>query len=257
MDDIQAQLDSAGLLEALKLGRFSLFCQPIVPIAAPKSDHKYLEIFVRFAEEEDKLLPPGMFFPILEASHLTPMLDRWVVREVLKWAAERRDSRASWQIPRFNINLADDTVRDKDFPGYVLDTLYATRVPPNRLWFELTAQQMAHLPEAAKQLIASLDTLGCHIAVSDFSGTEATARSYWNAGVKIVKLAGSMVRDAHKNAGTYSALVAVIALCQKFGMQTVAQFVEERETLAILHKVGVDYAQGFGMAVPLPLRLVV
>jgi len=130
-------------------------------------------------------------------------------------------------------------------------------VPPNRLWFELTAQQMDRIADSTRQLISSLDTLGCSIAVSDFSGTEATARNYWNTGVKIVKLAGSMVRDAHKNPGTYSALATVIALCRKFGMQTVAQFVEDRETIAVLHKAGVDYAQGFGIAVPLPLRLVV
>src|SRR5207245_8041715 len=153
---------------------------------------KYLEIFVRFREEEDKLLPPGTFFPILEANHLAPLLDRWVVREVLKWTADKQSSEPNWHIPRFNLNLADDTIRDKDFGGQVRDQLKATKMPPNRLWFEMTAQQMARLPDAAKQTITRLQSLGCAIAVSDFSCAEPTARPHTAAGARHVKLSGSV-----------------------------------------------------------------
>src|SRR5882672_5425391 len=165
MDEIEIRFKTAGrFTEALKRGDFLLFCQQIVPIASAKVNYKYLEIFVRFCEEEDKLLPPGTFFPVLEANHLTAMLDRWVVREVLRWTSEKRGVQANWHIPRFNINLADDTVRDKDFPGFVREQLTAMKVPADRLSFELTAQQFAQFSGAAKQAITGLHVLGCPIA---------------------------------------------------------------------------------------------
>ena len=69
-DDIETRFRTAGhFTDALKKNLFALFCQPIVPVESAKVDYKYLEIFVRFREEEDKLLPPGTFFPILEANH--------------------------------------------------------------------------------------------------------------------------------------------------------------------------------------------
>jgi EAL domain-containing protein (putative c-di-GMP-specific phosphodiesterase class I) len=256
-DDIETRFRTAGqFTEALKKGLFTLFCQPIVPVESAKVDYKYLEIFVRFREEEDKLVPPGTFFPVLEAHHLTPLLDRWVVREVLRWTVEKQTSRPNWQTPRFNLNLADDTVRDKDFGGQVRDQLKETKVPPNKLCFELTAQQMARFPDEAKQTIGRLKTLGCGIAVSGFSSVEMIARGYKDAGVQIVKLSGSIVRNIHKNPEALSKLLELNSSCQKLGMQTIAEFVEEAETLPILRKVGVNFAQGFGIATPTPLSQV-
>jgi EAL domain-containing protein (putative c-di-GMP-specific phosphodiesterase class I) len=255
-DSIEGRIRTAELFaEALKQDQFSLFGQPIASLAAAKSGHRYLEIFVRFREEEEHLLPPGTFFPILEANHLTAELDRWVVRKVLRWASEKRDTKAGWQIPCFNINLADDTINDKDFARHVLDALYESRIPPDRLWFELTVKQLARFRDAARQTISGLQALGCALAVSDFSGTEADARDYWKAGVRVAKLAGGLVRDVHRNPRALSSLLSVNDACRKAGLQTIAQFVEARETLPMLRKAGVDFAQGFCIAVPVPLSV--
>jgi len=255
-DSIEGRIRTAELFaEALKQDQFSLFGQPIALLAAAKSGHRYLEIFVRFREEEEHLLPPGTFFPILEANHLTAELDRWVVRRVLGWASAKRDSKADWQIPCFNINLADDTINDKDFARHVLDALYESRIPPDRLWFELTVKQLTRFRDAARQTVSGLQALGCALAVSDFSGTEADARDYWKAGVRVAKLAGSLVRDVHRNPGALSSLLSVNDACHKAGLQTIAQFVEARETLPMLRKAGIDFAQGFCIAVPVPLSV--
>ncbi len=256
-DDIETRFRTAGhFTEALKQGLFTLFCQPIVPVESGAADYKHLEVFVRFREEEDKLLPPGMFFPVLEANHLTPLLDRWVVREILRWAGERRGSQPNWHVPRFHVNLADDTVLDQNFAGHVRDQLNAVRLPPNRLAIELTAQQVDKFSAAAKQTIASLKALGCPAAVADFSGTETTAKSYRDAGVQMVKLDGALVRNVHKDQPALSKLLALNSCCQKLGMQTIAEFVEQAETLPVLRKVGVNFAQGFGIAEPKPLSLI-
>ena len=63
-DDIETRFRTAGhFTEALKQGLFTLFCQPIVPVESGAADYKHLEIFVRFREEEDKLLPPACSSP--------------------------------------------------------------------------------------------------------------------------------------------------------------------------------------------------
>lgn len=256
MENLETQFRTAGrFAEALKQGQFILFCQQIVPIATVKADHKHLEIFVRFREEEDQLLPPGTFFPILKAHHLTPTLDRWVVREALAWVIGKQRSQPNWNIPRLNINLDEETIRDRDFPGYVRDQLKATKMPPNRLWFEITAQQMTQSAEACRQTIANLKSIGCPIAVSDFYGSETIAKRYRDAGVQIVKLAVHLVRDIHKNPAAVSKLAAISDECRKLGLLTIAQLVEERDALPVLKQAGIHYAQGFAVAVPMPLSM--
>jgi EAL domain-containing protein (putative c-di-GMP-specific phosphodiesterase class I) len=255
-ESIEERIQTAErFAEALEQDQFALFCQPIEPLTAAKSERKHLEIFVRLREEEEYLLPPGTFLPILEANHLTSALDRWEVRKVLRWSAEKRQSHPDWQVPTFNINLADDTITDRDFARHVLDALYESRIPPDRLWFEVTVKQLASFRDAARQMITDLKALGCAVAVSDFSGSEADPRNYRDAGIQFVKLAASVVRDIHKNPRALSNLLGINDACHKFGLQTIAQFVEASETLAMLRKAGVDFAQGFRIAVPMPLAL--
>ena len=255
MDDIEARFRTAErFTEALRQAQFVLFCQPIVPAALRGVDHRHVEIFVRFREEEDKLLPPGTFFPVLEANHLTPLLDRWVVGEVLKWAGDRRSLQPNWHIPRFHVNLADDTIRDPGFAGYVRDKLKAQQFPQGRLAFELTEKQMAGLSGAARQLIVMLKVLGCPFAVADFSGPESVAASYREAGAELVKFEGSLVRNIHRQPAALSKLQALNAHCHQVGLHTIAEFVEEAETLEALRRIGVDFVQGFGIAPPKPLH---
>jgi EAL domain-containing protein (putative c-di-GMP-specific phosphodiesterase class I) len=255
-DSLEARMQTAErFAEALARDQFTLFGQPIAPLAAGKTGRRHLEIFVRFREEEERLLPPGTFFPILEANHLLPMLDRWEVRKVLHWSADKRSTQPDWQIPSFDINLADDTIHDEEFPRHVLDSLFESRVPPDRLWFEITEKQLVEFREAAKKMIAALRGLGCAVAVSDFAGGEAEAREYKAIGIQLVKLAASAVRDVQKSPRALQHLLAVNTACHKVGLQTIAQFVETSETLAMLRKAGVDYAQGFRIAVPVPLSL--
>src|SRR5258708_7012849 len=163
---------------------------------------------------------------------------------------------SNWHIPRFNLNLADDTIRDKDFGGQVRDQLKETKIPPNRLWFEMTSQQMARFSDAAKQTITRLKSLGCAIAVSDFSSAEMIAKGYKDAGAQIVKLSGSVVRNIHRSPEALPKVLELNGWCHKLGLQTVVEFVEHADTLPMLRKVGVDFAQGFGIAEPGPLSLV-
>ncbi len=121
----------------------------------------------------------------------------------------------------------------------------------------MTSQQMARLSDAAKQTITRLKSLGCAIAISDFSSAEMIARGYKDAGAQVVKLSGSVVRNIHRNPEALSKLLELNGYCQKLGMQTIAEFVEHADTLPMLRKVGVNFAQGFGIAEPAPLSLVV
>jgi Amt family ammonium transporter len=254
-DSLEEKMTAERFAEALAQDQFSLFAQAIVPLAAGKTGRRHLEIFVRFKEEEEHLLPPGTFFPILEANHLMPQLDRWAVSKVLRWSAERKTKALDWQVPTFNLNLADDTLADEDFAAHVFDSLTESHIPPDRLWFEITVKQLGGMREAATRTIVDLNGLGCAVTVSDFAAGEAEARDYRTCGVKLVKFAGSLVRDVQKDAKALSRLLGINTACHKVGLQTIAQFVETTETLTLVRKAGIDYAQGFRIAMPVPLIL--
>src|SRR5437773_11504801 len=76
------------LIAALKTGGFVLYAQKILPLAG--GERPFQEILVRFREEEEKLLPPGTFFPMLQEYRLLPYVDRWVVSRLASWIQESR-----------------------------------------------------------------------------------------------------------------------------------------------------------------------
>ncbi len=82
------------------------------------------------------------------------------------------------------------------------------------------------------------------------------AKGYKDAGAQIVKLSGNVVRNIHRSPEALSKLLELNGWCHKLGLQTIAEFVEHADTLPMLRKVGVDFAQGFGIAEPAPLSLV-
>src|SRR5208337_142475 len=117
-------------MEALYRDQFLLFYQPIVPIDAGGVGPQMCEVLIRLQEEEQKIMPPGAFFPVAERYHLMPQLDRWVVRNLLRWYWTRCKAANP---PRFCINLSADTIADTAFPDFVVEEIEANRVPPSAL----------------------------------------------------------------------------------------------------------------------------
>ncbi|MEO8009901.1 MAG: EAL domain-containing protein [Betaproteobacteria bacterium] len=76
-----------------------LYSQKIVPLAPQPGDREFQEIFVRFKEEDAKLLPPGTFFPLLEECRMLPYLDRWVVNRLARFVRNGQKFKRDWGAP--------------------------------------------------------------------------------------------------------------------------------------------------------------
>src|SRR5258706_11767261 len=113
----------------------------------------YREILVRFKEEEQGMMPPGTFIPTLEMHGLMPLLDRWVVATVLRWVRATQTAVGSEVVPRCSVNLADDTIRDPDFPEYVQLAARRIGAPLEALSFEIPAGLALDDPESVAALV--------------------------------------------------------------------------------------------------------
>src|SRR5918992_711229 len=115
----------ATLRHALSHDAFQLYCQPIAALGGLVMAYPMGEILVRLREEEQAMLPPGEFLPVLEHYGLMPQLDRWVLRETLRRLA------VGSRIARLCLNLSAQTLADPAFPTFVAEQLAATRLPGN------------------------------------------------------------------------------------------------------------------------------
>jgi EAL domain-containing protein (putative c-di-GMP-specific phosphodiesterase class I) len=244
-----------NLIAALKGGQFILYSQSIKPLGPRSEKSAYQEIFVRFLEEEQKLLPPGGFFPILEQHNLMASLDRWVVNRVIRWfAARRKSSPKNWNAAHCSINLSSDSIVGTGFPEFVIEQLQAGKVPPGNLLFEISEQDVDQYALALDRLILPLKPLGCGFVITGYSGELVSPDMLQALGIDLLKIDGRIVRRLHEHDKSLADARAIHEACRDIGIRTVAELVELRETLDKLREIGIDYAQGYGISKPAPLE---
>jgi EAL domain-containing protein (putative c-di-GMP-specific phosphodiesterase class I) len=233
---------------AFKHNEFILYQQRIEPL---QEGHRttFVEVLVRHQDEERHLTPPGAFLPALEYYGMMPTLDRWVSRRVLEWYAPRAKGRAI----RFSINVVPQTLSDPAMATFVKALLKKHHVPAGTLCFETPDSHLAAHGEAMRPVAQALQALGCRIAIGSVGRESVSFKQIHAIGANFVKVDGALVREMHRDEVAVAKVRALHRVCHAAGMQTVAEFVEEPDTLGKLRSIGVNFAQGFGISKPAPL----
>ena len=245
----------AKLEYALKENQFLLFTQKIQPLKANLPDPSCREVLLRLREEEDHLLPPGGFIPIAERYGMMEALDRWVVRNLIKWCVAQKHGDAAWKAPLYCVNLSEAAVCSPEFARIVADELKQNRdFSARSLCFEIGEPEIISQHAHVQRFINTLKPLGCRFTVDAFGSVKVSFTHLKGLAVDFIKIDGVIIQNILRDPGTLAKARAINTVCEKVGLRTIAEFVETDETLAMLRSVGVDYVQGFGIARPGPIR---
>jgi EAL domain-containing protein (putative c-di-GMP-specific phosphodiesterase class I) len=249
-DEGTIQKDIAGkLVAALKEGGFVLYAQKI--LALGKGDGRpFQEILVRFKEEEEKLLPPGTFFPMLEEYHLLPYVDRWVVSRLTKWIEDAAAARPGLPPPHNGINLSADTLRDAKFGEYVRRYVERAKLPEGTLIFEFPWESAMMRGDALKRFRAEIRPAGCQMTLAGYDGSAASLGLLQALAPDFVKLGYGLVKDVDQSLAAVEKLESVCAKCRALRVKTIAEYVESPKVIEQLKLAEVDFAQGLAIAPP-------
>lgn len=250
--DMERQLagwsDPIGRLRgALERNELVAFAQPVVSLRGPESI-AFVEILVRLKEEERSLLPPGEFLPVFEHFRMMNDLDRWILRNAVDCLARGSS------VPRFSINVSDQTLGDSGFASHVSSELKRTRVPPDSLIFEVEERDVLAQPAVAARFSRALKGIGCHTLIDGFGRRSVTFSPLTAMQVSYVKVDGVIVRKLSTSDMARSKLNAIVVVGDATGVSIIGESVESPEPLAQLKAAGVGFAQGHGVRPPGPLE---
>ena len=246
-DTAQAMLELTKLSwvgrirDALDDGRFVLYSQPIIPLGDGDPSE---ELLLRMVGPSGNVILPGSFLPVAEKYGLIGEIDRWVVTEAVGLAATGR---------RVEVNLSAASVNTLDMLPFIERKLYETGADPANIWFEITETALMHDIDAGASFIRRLVNLGCRFALDDFGTGFGSLMYLKRLPVDYLKIDIEFVKDLTTNPANLHLVKAVVALAHGFGAQTIAEGVEDEETLALLRIEQVDFAQGFHIGRPTPL----
>jgi diguanylate cyclase (GGDEF)-like protein/PAS domain S-box-containing protein len=231
--------------EGIAAGRLELYLQPIIRLSS--GDLAHFEALVRLSlPDSQAVATPGEFIPALEQLGQITMLDHWATRQA---AALLKDHP---RIPRIAVNLSAQAFRDHDLVPLIRETIETSGIAPERLVFELTeTANIAQMVET-RNVIAELRALGCLFALDDF-GTGFSTFSYLkHLPADYLKLDGSFIKHIRTDPVDRALAGSINDIAHTLGMETIAECVEDAETLAVLKTLGIDYAQGYHLGRPVP-----
>ncbi|WP_035823279.1 EAL domain-containing protein [Janthinobacterium sp. RA13] len=248
------------LNEAFAHDYFRLYAMPIVHLHDSQEHHD--EVLIRIRNSQGDLILPGAFIPAAERYDMMLSIDRWVIRAVCAHIESVRDSlppveamaESRRRAPAlYSVNLSGMSLADAGLHDYITEQFVQFAIAPEQICFEITETAViANLPKA-QVFMRQLKAMGCRFSLDDF-GSGFSSFGYLKAlPVDYLKIDGVFVRDIASNAINRAMVKAINEVGHVMGLKTVAEYVEDDATLAVIRELGIDYAQGYAVGSLRPL----
>jgi diguanylate cyclase (GGDEF)-like protein/PAS domain S-box-containing protein len=235
------------LTKALEEDRFYLYWQPIASLKE-NNEIEHAEILLRLRDEETgTLISPMAFIPAAERYNLMPKIDRWVIKTLFAALAKKEQGDRV-----YTINLSSASLYDEQFIEFLREQLSNYNISPRSICFELSENVAINHLSQLKSAIEAFKQLGCRFALDNFGRGISSFAYLKNLSVDYLKIDGELIKDIVDDATDLALTEAINHIGQMMGMQTIAEYVENDEILSKLKAIGVDYAQGYGIAKPRP-----
>lgn len=237
--DRRSQLERR-LREALETDTgLSLHYQPILD--AKTGEVRAVEALARWDAPES--ISPAVFVPVAERTDLVIDLDRWVLAQAMREAAEWSDLQTAAEL-RIAVNISGRHLVHPEFVRDVFDALSESGLPPRRLVIEVTETALVLDQVRAAAHLDELRRLGVDVAIDDFGTGFTSISQLRELPFDELKIDQSLVMNL-PDGDDREMVRMVMELAGHLGVHTVAEGVETVEQEDFLRELGCTMIQGW------------
>ena len=182
------------------------------------------------------------FITVAEELGLTRDVDLHVIRAALAHATQ-------YQALFLNVDLS--SFNDRDFVNELGALLKPACDSGRRITIEITERETLPMGDTLHEDIQKLRTFGCKLALDDFGSGYSTYNFLNQFRPDYLKIEGSFVRGMLNNEADRKIVTHIHELAQSFGMETIAESVENEATQTALREIGIGSAQGMLFGAPI------
>ena len=237
--------------QGIELDRFKLYGQLIVPIAN-QHEGLHFETLLRYQDENGHIIPPGAFLPAAERYNIASSLDRWVIGNLFEYLGSTPGFLDRLEL--CSVNLSGLSLSDETMLDFIDAQLSQWQIPTQKICFEITETAAISNLSYAKRFIDTLRLRGCSFSLDDFGSGLSSFAYLKNLPVDFLKIDGLFVKDIIEDEVDWTMVKAINEVGHVMNKKTIAEFVENQAIFDALQVLGVNYAQGYGIAKPVPLH---
>jgi diguanylate cyclase (GGDEF)-like protein/PAS domain S-box-containing protein len=202
-------------------------------------------------DDDSAVLKPDEFLGVAARYGMMREIDRWVIGAAIELIAGEA---ARGREVRIDVNLSGDAFADRDLLPWIEAAIATAGVAPRCLALEITETASVTDFAQARRFIEALQRLGCELAIDDFGVGFSSFYYLKQLPIDLLKIDGSFIHDLPRNPISQHLVRAISSMARGLGIRSVAEYVEDEETLVWARRHGVDYAQGFHLGRPRPAR---
>jgi diguanylate cyclase (GGDEF)-like protein len=236
---------------AIEEQKLQLMCQKISPLNDDSMPDQY-EILLSIKDEQDAEINIADFIHAAECSDKMQLLDRWVIKNVLSWMQHSPEIVS--KMGNLGINLSSHSLNDEELLYFIFENLVEQdKVPKPKVCFEVSESIAVNNVADLADFINEMQNIGCQFSLDDFGSESSSYNFLKNLSLNYVKLDGSFIRNLNKNETDFAMVKSMNDMVHFLGKKTIANEVEDDETIQALKEIGVDYIQGKAVEMPLAL----
>ena len=241
-DQCRQQMGLANyLFKAYKEKRLRLSYQPIIESKTGKTAH--YEALLRLVNQTGTISSAGALIPVAEKMGMIDIIDTMVMEMVIDELRNADNVSLAFNVSNMT---TENTVWLDRISGLIRET---PEIAP-RLMVEITETAIHRDLRSTAYFVATLQSLGCQVALDDFGSGYTSFRQLKALSVDMVKIDGVFIKDLAESTDNRFFVKTLLDFAQGFGLPTVAEFVENGEITKILMEMGVDYMQGYYFGKP-------
>jgi len=226
---------------ALMANRFRLVQQPIASLVG--EGNAMVDLVVRMLDDKGEEVLPSEFLAAAQRTDLMKNIDRWVVGAAMSYCAARKPHRVFVRISR-------DSLRDQTLGTWLQQQLRASGVDPRRLVFELPEDLATTNLIETKELQSLIGPLGFELAIENFGAGRDQAQLLSYVPVNYVKIDGALMQGLANDRSLQEQVKGLVERAKTAGATTIAERVEDANTMAVLWQLGVEFVQGYFVNTP-------
>nr|WP_271253711.1 EAL domain-containing protein [Pseudanabaena sp. Chao 1811] len=196
---------------------------------------------------------PNSFIPSAERYGLITDIDRWVISTFFA-NYHNLSGQQAFTEGLYTINLSGASICNNQFMRFLVGQFPLYQVPPEIICFEITETAAIANFEQARYFISELKKIGCRFALDDFGSGLSSFAYLMNLPVDYLKIDGVFVKNICHNPIAQAIVEGFNRIAHAMNLKTIAEFVEDEAILKKLQEIGVDYAQGYVIARPVPIN---
>jgi len=239
------------LNQALETDQLQLLCLPVKTIQEDDKPLNMHEVIISIEDENGTQIPPLQYLQAAEHYSRMYLIDRWTLEQLIKWMSEHPNEVA--KIDQFMMKLSGYSMNDDSLLAFIFDQAREHNIPVEKFCFELNETSAIQNIEDAADFMHEMRSLGCEFTLSDFGTGQSSFEYLKRLPVNYVKINHTFIKELATSSADYAMVKSIHEIAHFMAKKTIAEYVNDEDTLNILRSIGIDLAMGGELSEAIPL----